>query len=55
MQLNVSFGIGTTLEAIKDSDVSAIATRAVKEGSSMPVPKMMDQSECEALIRRLMV
>lgn len=55
VQLNVSFGIGTTLEAIKDSDVSAIATRAVKEGSTMPVPKMMDQSECEALIRRLMV
>jgi alcohol dehydrogenase class IV len=55
VQLNVSFGIGTTLEAIKDSDVSEIATRAVKEGSTMPVPKMMDQSECEALIRRLMV
>jgi len=55
VQLNVSFGIGTTLEAIKDSDVSAIATRAVKEGSGMPVPKMMDQNECETLIRALMV
>jgi alcohol dehydrogenase class IV len=55
VQLNVSFGIGTTLEAIKASDVSAIATRAVKEGSGMPVPKMMDQNECETLIRALMV
>jgi len=55
VQLNVSFGIGTSLEAIKDSDVSAIATRAVKEGSGMPVPKMMDQAECESLIRSLMV
>ena len=55
VQLNVAFGIGTTLEAIKASDVSAIATRAVKEGSGMPVPKMMDQVECETLIRSLMV
>ena len=55
VQLNVSFGIGTNLEAIKASDVAAIATRAVKEGSGMPVPKMMDQDECETLIRTLMV
>lgn len=55
VQLNATFGIGTTLEAIKASDVSAIATRAVTEGSAMPAPKMMDQSECETLIRTLMV
>ncbi len=53
VQLNESFGIGTTLEAIKISDITAIAARAVKEGSGMPVPKMMDQNECETLIHSL--
>ena len=54
-QLNVTFGIGSTLEAIQSADVSAIAVRAIKEGSGMPVPKLMDERECEVIIRNLMV
>ncbi len=51
--LNESFGINTQLEAIRPADISAIASRAVKEGAGYPVPKLMDQDECETMIRAL--
>lgn len=53
VQLNESFGIGATLDAIRIPDITAIATRAVKEGAGYPVPKLMDQQECEQMIRAM--
>lgn len=54
-QLNVSFGIGHKLGAIQAKDIRAIALRAVKEGAGYPVPKLMNQVECEEMIRALCV
>ena len=51
--LNETLAIGHKLEALQDSDISAIAKRAVKEGDGYPVPRLMDQGECEAMIRTL--
>lgn len=53
VQLNESFGIGAKLDAIRIPDITAIATRAVKEGAGYPVPKLMDQQECEQMIRAM--
>jgi alcohol dehydrogenase class IV len=55
VQLNERLGIGTTLDAIRIPDITAIAARAVKEGAGYPVPKLMDQQECEQMIRALCV
>ena len=52
-QLNQTFDIGDKLDAIEDKDITAIAERAVKEGAGYPVPKLMDQQECEEMIRAL--
>ena len=52
-ELNQTFGIGNKLDALQDKDITAIAERAVKEGASYPVPKLMDQQECEGMIRAL--
>ncbi|MBQ0719145.1 MAG: iron-containing alcohol dehydrogenase [Gammaproteobacteria bacterium] len=53
VQLNESFGISAKLDAIRIPDITAIATRAVKEGAGYPVPKLMDQQECEQMIRAM--
>ena len=53
VQLNESFGIGAKLDAIRIPDITAIATRAVKEGAGYPVSKLMDQQECEQMIRAM--
>ena len=52
-KLNQVFGIGNKLDTLQEKDITAIAERAVKEGASYPVPKLMDQQECERMIRAL--
>ena len=52
-ELNQTFGIGNKLDALQDKDITAIAERAVKEGASYPVPKLMDQQQCEGMIKAL--
>lgn len=52
-ELNETFGIGNKLDAIEEKDIAAIAKRAVKEGAGYPVPKLMDQEQCESMIRAL--
>jgi alcohol dehydrogenase class IV len=52
-ELNEKFGIGNKLEALQEKDIAAIGEKAVKEGASYPVPRLMDQGECEAMIRAL--
>ena len=55
VELNASFGIAPTLDAIRIPDITGIARRAVKEGAAYPVPKLMDQQECEQMIRAMCV
>lgn len=52
-ELNEALGIGNKLAAIKLNDISAIAVKATKEGAGYPVPRLMDQQQCEGMIRAL--
>ncbi len=55
-ELNAKMNIPTGFEQIKDEDIPLIAERALKEGNPLyPVPKIMDQADCEALIKSLKI
>ena len=42
-------------DCIKEEDIPTIVKRALKEANPLyPVPKIMDEADCEAVIRRLM-
>jgi len=51
--LNDEIGIPRTTDVIKEEDIDAIVTAALKEGSGYPVPRFLERSECEALVRGL--
>jgi alcohol dehydrogenase class IV len=52
-QLNRDLGIPTYLEALKESDIPALAKAACHEAhTGYPVPRYMSQSVCEDLIRQ---
>lgn len=52
--MNERMGIGTGFDCIKDEDIDTIAKRALKEGNPLyPVPKIMEQADCVALIKEL--
>lgn len=51
-QLNADLGIPTTLAALKESDIPALAKAACWEAhTGYPVPRYMSQQQCEDLIR----
>ena len=51
-QLNADLGIPTTLAALKEADIPALAKAACWEAhTGYPVPRYMSQEECEDLIR----
>jgi alcohol dehydrogenase class IV len=51
-KLNADLGIPTTLAALKESDIPALAKAACWEAhTGYPVPRYMSQEECEDLIR----
>jgi alcohol dehydrogenase class IV len=51
-RLNADLGIPTTLAALKESDIPALARAACREAhTGYPVPRYMSQVECEDLIR----
>jgi alcohol dehydrogenase len=51
-QLNRDLGIPLYLDALKESDIPALARAACKEAhTGYPVPRYMTQSECEGMIR----
>ena len=53
-ELNAKMGIPDKFEQIDEKDIPLIAERALMEGNPLyPVPKIMDQADCEALIRSL--
>lgn len=54
-KLNADMNIPNKFDFIKDEDIPTIVKRALKEGNPLyPVPKIMDEADCEAVIRRLM-
>ena len=53
--LNRDLGIPTTLAALREADIPALAAAALHEAhTGYPVPRYMTRAECEALIRRLL-
>jgi alcohol dehydrogenase class IV len=53
-ELNKDLGIPETLDALKPADIPGIAKGALKESHfTYPVPKYMDQAQCEALIGKM--
>jgi alcohol dehydrogenase class IV len=52
-QLNDTIGIPRGTDAIRDEDVAGIVSLALKEGHGYPVPRFLEDSECEALVRGL--
>jgi alcohol dehydrogenase class IV len=52
--MNKELGVPETLEALRPSDISDIAKTALHEAHYLyPVPKYMDQPQCEAILRRM--
>jgi alcohol dehydrogenase class IV len=53
-EMNVELGVPETLEALRTADISDIAKTALHEAHYLyPVPKYMDQPQCEAILRRM--
>ena len=53
--MNRSMNIPQTLEELKEKDIPLIAKRAVKEANpDYPVPTIMNQKDCEKLLRKLL-
>lgn len=54
-QFNEDMNIPTKIEQIQEKDIPTIVKRALKEGNPLyPVPKLMNEADCEAVIRQLM-
>jgi alcohol dehydrogenase class IV len=54
-QLNRDLAIPTTLAALKEADIPALAEAALKEAhTGYPVPRYMTQAQCERMIRQVL-
>ena len=54
-QLNADLQIPATLEALQESDIPAFAAAALHEAhTGYPVPRYMNQSQCEDIIRKVL-
>lgn len=54
-ELNRKMNIPDKFDMIQEQDIPTIVKRALKEGNPLyPVPKIMDEADCEAVIRQLM-
>jgi alcohol dehydrogenase class IV len=54
-ELNKDLGVPKTLDALRPGDVPEIAKAALREAHYLyPVPKYMDQLQCEAILRRML-
>jgi alcohol dehydrogenase class IV len=54
-QLEQKVGIPSTLDALQEGDIPAIAESALAEAHmNYPVPRIMSQPECEALLRNML-
>lgn len=53
--LNRDIGIPTTLEALREKDIPALARAALREAhTGYPVPRYMTQAQCEEMIRAVL-
>ena len=53
--LNKNMNIPDGFDMIQEKDIPVIVERALKEGNPLyPVPNIMDEADCEAVIRRMM-
>lgn len=55
VELNRALDIPQQLEQIRGEDISDIARAALEEGAGYPVPIYMDRSECESVLKKIMV
>jgi alcohol dehydrogenase class IV len=54
-QLNADLQIPSTLDALQESDIPALAAAALREAhTGYPVPRYMNQSQCEDIIRKVL-
>jgi len=54
-ELNRDLAIPTTLAALKEADIPALAEAALKEAhTGYPVPRYMTQAQCERMIRQVL-
>ena len=54
-RMNKAMNIPDKFDFIKEEDISILVTRALKEGNpGYPVPKIMNASDCEQVIRSIM-
>ena len=54
-EMNRRMNIPDGFEQIKEEDLPVLVQRALKEANPLyPVPKIMNEADCEAVIRRLM-
>ena len=54
-RMNAAMNIPEKFDFIKEEDMQTLVTRALKEGNpGYPVPKIMDASDCEQVIRSFM-
>ena len=54
-EMNRRMNIPEGFEQIKEEDIPLLVERALKEAHPLyPVPKIMNEEDCAALIRRLM-
>ncbi len=52
-QLSHDVGISTTCAELKEADIPALVQAAIAESSSCPVPLLMDDSDCRAILEKL--
>lgn len=53
--MNARLGIPTTLDALREKDIPALAQAACREAdANYPVPLYMSQADCEAVIRQVL-
>lgn len=53
--MNRNMNIPTTIQELREADIPLIARRALKEANPMyPVPTLMNQGQCEAVVRQLL-
>ena len=53
--MNADMDIPSKVDELKDADIALIARRALREGNpGYPVPKLMNQRDCENILMRLL-
>ena len=54
-QLSLDVGIAASSDKLKQADIPALTQAATAEGATYPVPILMDDSDCRAILQSLLV